>query len=189
MRHACAAALLALVGCGSDEPRPTTIKVGACDGTETVVANELGVHMPVGTDIMWSTNPPVTGPHFPIWGAWDREYAELARGHWVHNLEHGGIVLLHNCPGGCPDVVEQLRQVVRDFDTDIACQAPVRNRFLITGDPLLPPGIQVAALSWRTMWTAGCFDPYVNTFAAAHYNEAPEDLCVDGANLSGTMIE
>jgi hypothetical protein len=184
-----ALATIALAGCGADDPSPTTIKVGACDGTETVVPNEQGIHVAGGTEIAWSTNPPVTGMHFQVWGAWDREYAMLPRGNYVHNLEHGGIVLLHNCPAGCPDVVEQLRQVVRDFDTDSTCAAPLRNRFIITGDPLLPEGIQVAALSWNNLWTAGCFDPHVNVFAAAHYNEAPEDLCVDGANFGGTMIE
>ncbi|MCW5808149.1 MAG: DUF3105 domain-containing protein [Deltaproteobacteria bacterium] len=177
-----------LIACGTDEPSPATIKVGACDGTQTRVEDELGVHVPIGSAIEWSTNPPVTGPHFPIWAAWDREYTELPRGHYVHNLEHGGIVLAYNCPDGCPDVVEKLRTIVREFDADVLCNAPVRNRFVVTGDPLLPAGVQVAALSWDAMWTGGCFDPYVRTFAGTHYRRAPEDLCVDGANLGGTLI-
>lgn len=158
---------------------------------QTTVPLEAGIHMPVGTQIEWSTNPPVTGMHYPIWAAWDRDYATLERGYYVHNLEHGGIVFLYNCPqdGGCPDVVAQLDDVARGFSTDDACEAPVRNRMVVTADPLLPEGVQVAAAAWGVMYTASCFDPYVLTFARGHYNHAPEDLCNDGANLGGTFLD
>jgi hypothetical protein len=32
-------------------------------------------------------------------------------GYWVHNLEHGAVVLLYRCPDGCPDLVAQLREL------------------------------------------------------------------------------
>ncbi len=182
---------LLLAACGDDmqQTGPSTIMVGGCDGVQTTVDGEPGIHMPQGSEIVWSTNPPVTGAHYPVWAAWDRDYPMLERGFYVHNAEHGGIVLLYNCPAGCPDVVTQLEDVVRAAAVDAGCTAPVRNRMIVTSDPLLPDGVQVAAVAWRTLYTASCFDPYVQTFAKIHYNRAPEDLCNEGIGLGGTFIE
>jgi len=32
-------------------------------------------------------------------------------GNWVHNLEHGAVVILYNCPSGCPELVSQFNQL------------------------------------------------------------------------------
>ena len=101
---------------------------GHCNGMVDSVPSEEGIHVDPGTAIEWSTNPPVTGKHFPIWGAYDRSYAELERGFYLHNAEHGAIVFLYNCPDGCPDTVAALEDVVRGMPTDPICVAPVRNR-------------------------------------------------------------
>ena len=37
--------------------------------------------------------------------------AEHEDDHWVHNLEHGGIVYLYDCPGGCEAEETQLREM------------------------------------------------------------------------------
>lgn len=56
-------------------------------------------------------------------------------------------------------------------------------------DPLLPDGVQVAAVAWNHAYTASCYDPYVETFAREHYAKAPENFCSEGANVSsGTPI-
>ncbi|MFT3692002.1 MAG: DUF3105 domain-containing protein [Kofleriaceae bacterium] len=183
--------LATLVACASDPdtpvgPQPTG---DSCGGMTQSVPSEAAIHVAVGTDVQWSTNPPVTGEHYQIWGAYDRSYTALDRGYYLHDAEHGAIVLLYNCPDGCPDVVAQLEDVTRDLDDDPSCTAPVRNRSLVTGDPLLPDGIQVAAVAWDNLYTATCFDPYVKTFAHHHYGFGPEDLCADGANLGGTFID
>jgi len=60
---------------------------------------------------------------------------------------------------------------------------------IITSDPLLPPGVQVAAVAWDYAYTASCFDPYVGKFAKDHYAHAPENTCGDGATFGGTPIE
>lgn len=183
--------LATLAACASDPdvpvgPQPTG---DSCNGMTLVVPSEAGVHVAAGTDIQWSTNPPVTGMHYPIWGAYDRTYTQLPRGNWLHDAEHGAVVLLYNCPDGCPDVVAQLEAVVRDLDVDPGCTAPVRNRALVTGDPLLPAGVQVAAVAWDNSYTATCFDPYIERFAHNHYGLGPEDLCNDGADYGGTFID
>jgi len=183
------AALLLLLGaaCGDDNVQYPQM-VGECDGLLDVVSNGGGQHLVVGTPIEWSSNPPATGSHYPIWAGWDRHYLQLDRGYYVHNAEHGGIVLLYNCPAGCPDVVESLKAIVRNASPDPTCEGVVKNRMIVASDPLLPEGVQVAAVAWNTYYTASCFDPYVATFARVAYRHGPEDSCADGAPMSGSLI-
>jgi len=192
VRYAAAVRGLAIVvllaACGSSDDAPPPEDVGGCDGLVERVPSEPGVHMPVGTPISWSSNPPAIGAHYPTWAGWDRHYQGLDRGYYVHNLEHGGVVLLYNCPNGCQDVVDSLLDVVRTANPDDTCQGAVRHRLLVVADPLMPPEVQVAAVSWGQVYTASCFDPYVATFARTRYRHGPEDLCNDGDPMSGSLI-
>lgn len=180
---------IATAACGTDTPTMMTQPVGGCDGELTLLPNEPGLHVPVNSPVEWSTNPPATGMHYPVWAQWDREYEMLSRGFWVHNAEHGGIVLLYRCDAGCPDVVASLRASAKAMAVDSTCVTPLRNRVIITSDPLLPDGVQVAAVAWNRIYTASCLDPYIDTFARQSYNHAPEDLCAEGASLNGTFID
>jgi len=185
-------AILVLLGaCDSDEvmditdiPQP----VGACDGMLTNLSGRTGEHVPVGTRIEWTSNPPATGPHYPSWAGWNRHYQQLDRGYYVHNAEHGGIVLLYNCPAGCQDVVDSLLDVVRNATPDPTCTDLVRSRMIVAADPLLPPDVQVAAVAWDRVYTASCFDPFVAAFARQQYGNGPEDFCADGNPMTGVLI-
>jgi hypothetical protein len=177
-----------LVAACSDPPGRMTTNVGPCSGTLTIESDTSGPHVDTGSAIEWTNNPPTSGAHFPAWAAWDREYAMLDRGYYVHNAEHGGIVLSYRCDGGCPNVVEQLKTAARNMAADATCQGQITKRVIITADPLLPDGIQVAAVAWNHAYTATCYDAYVETFAREHYAKAPEDFCFDGINLGGTLI-
>jgi len=58
----------------------------------------------------YNSNPPTSGPHDPQpveWGVYD---SPIPKEKLVHNLEHGGMLILYNCPGGCPELVQQLQQ-------------------------------------------------------------------------------
>lgn len=178
---------LVLAACGDDHAIPPE-DVGGCDGLVESVPDEAGVHMPIGTLINWSSNPPAIGAHYPTWAGWDRHYQALDRAYYVHNLEHGGIVLLYNCPGGCQDVVDNLLDVVRGAKVDDTCEGAVHNRMLVVQDPLMPAEVQVAAVAWGQVYTASCFDPYIARFARTRYRRAPEDLCNDGVPMSGSLI-
>ena len=58
--------------------------------------------------VTYDHNPPTSGCHYnlgygtaPITaGAYDQV---IQPEYWVHNLEHGYVVVLYNCPAGCPD--------------------------------------------------------------------------------------
>jgi hypothetical protein len=144
--------------------------------------------MPVGSTIEWSTNPPATGPHYPSWAGWDRHYLNLPRGTWMHNAEHGGVIVLYNCPDGCQDVVDGLYEVARNAPTDASCVAPATKRIILAADPLLPEGVQVAAVAWNTFYTASCLDPYLQTFVDTHFRHGPEDTCAEGIPAGGALI-
>lgn len=181
------AVLFVLAACSSDDA-PLPEDFGECEGLVEGLRPEAGIHMPVGTPISWSSNPPAIGAHYPTWAGWDRHYQQLDRGYYVHNLEHGGVVLLYNCPTGCPEVIESLLDLARNAAPDPTCAAPVRNRIIVAADPLMPPTVQVAAVAWGQVYTASCFDPYVGTFMRRRYRHGTEDTCADGNPMSGALI-
>jgi hypothetical protein len=65
-------------------------------------------HVEQGTPITYPEYPPASGPHWPRWAPWGVYAEPVPEEMFVHNLEHGGIVILFKCPGPCPDVLRQL---------------------------------------------------------------------------------
>jgi len=146
------------------------------------------IHVPIGTVIEWNSNPPSSGPHFPIWAAYQAYTTPVPRGYYLHNEEHGAIVLLYNCalaaPGGldCDTIQSQLQQVSDALPDDPFCldhDAGLRVRTVITPDPLLD--VPVAAAAWGWTYKAQCFDlQTLVAFARAHYAQGREDFCNNG---------
>ncbi len=142
-------------------------------------------HLDRGASARYSSCPPASGPHYsdpdgPIPARYyGKDDAALPQG-WIHNLEHGGIVILYRCAdGACDDSAEQqLRQLVRDFPPSPVCglpagdKAPVVARF----DDMATP---FAALIWDrillldTLDTAKILDFY-NRYAE---RTNPEPQC------------
>jgi hypothetical protein len=180
---------LTLLGCvEAGGPEPHTLD-GPCHAVVTDVPIEDSPHLEVGTPIEWTSNPPASGPHFPVWARWEHRYSELSRAFWLHNAEHGGIVLLHRCTD-CPDVIADLTATIASLPDDPHCVAPIRTRTLIAHDPLLPPAVAIAAVAWGTHYTASCVDDTVATFARDHIGRAGENTCADGLGAgTGVPIE
>ncbi|HWH36528.1 MAG TPA: DUF3105 domain-containing protein [Candidatus Limnocylindrales bacterium] len=72
-------------------------------------ATDLGrLHVPTGQPVTYAYCPPASGPHYnsgqpnpaPMQPAVYPPAQERSPGYWVHNLEHGYIVLLYRCPSG-----------------------------------------------------------------------------------------
>jgi hypothetical protein len=173
--------------CG-DEPAPAG--AGPCQVRLLAEAPRPGRHVAAGSPIEFATNPPMSGTHFDVWAAWDRAYdPPLARGYWLHNAEHGGVVFLYNCPGGCDDQVAALRALIAGLPDDPRCAAPVRHRVLLTADPELPPEVRVAAVAWGGAHTAVCVDEAaMRAFHDAHAAQTAENICTQGLLLPGTSL-
>ena len=129
--------------------------------------SEGSAHLPLEMELEWEANPPHSGPHWPMWATWGEHDSTLEREYWIHNLEHGGIVLSYRCAGGCEAEVDVLRAVM-EMRPDL--------RILITPDPELPSD-GFAAISWT--WVHGFETPDLDEllcFVDQHENHAPEDV-------------
>lgn len=171
---------------GDERARPTApivINAGACKATISAPPLLPASHVPIGTDVTYNSNPPASGPHYPLWAAF-REYEQpVDRRYYVHDLEHGAVVLAYKCKSAaeCPAMVEGFRKVIANIKTDPLCDSPVRVRYILTPDPLL--STQVAIAAWGFTYTADCLDvPTLSAFANDNYGRAPEDFCSDGVS-------
>lgn len=169
----------ALCACGSEGSSQPMPQPASCPVETQAWPSEGQQHAAEGTPLTFGSNPPSSGTHYPVWGRWGQHAEVLERGYYVHNLEHGGIVLLYRCDGPCADVVAGLKAVMEARATDPACDPAVRTRILITQDPLLD--VPVAATAWGNTYRAQCVDaPSLTAFINAHYDQAPESLCAQG---------
>jgi hypothetical protein len=135
-------------------------------------------HVDQGTELTWPSNPPSSGAHYPTHASWAMEYPiVIPRGNYLHNEEHGGVVLLYNCPTGCTDVADGLAAIGQALPQDPACAAEgVNAKWLVTSDPYLPGSVQVAAAAWGWTFTASCLDAgRVTAFATARYSMGGPD--------------
>jgi hypothetical protein len=140
-------------------------------------------HVPIPSNINWNSNPPSSGPHYPYWAAYQAYTEPVPRGYYVHDLEHGAIVLLYNCAtSSCTDTVAALQSVSDSLPDDPLCTQlgeGVRVRTVITPDPLID--VPVAAAAWGWVYKAQCVDlPTLKAFALDHYAHSPEDFCTNG---------
>ena len=168
------AVAIALTACsGSSGPSGPEPPTGAPVGT--AVPNEGWVHVAEGSAITYHHNPPASGPHYPVWLRYEEYATAQARGYWVHNLEHGGIVFLYR-PDAPAASVSALRDTFRGLPDDPQCGHP---RALLTPDPLMPRPVAVVAADWflegDTLETQT-----VRDFVSQHRNHAPENICTDG---------
>ncbi|AKT40702.1 DUF3105 domain-containing protein [Chondromyces crocatus] len=208
---------LSLAGCGDDaDPTPNGTTSTVPEGAEietlspgaqplpgeseckVVIARKIPVesanHLDECSSLEFAANPPSSGDHWPRWAAFRRYTVPVAREMYVHNQEHGGVVLSYRCSGACPSVVAMLEQVMDDYPDDVFCSMNipvVRNRLLLTPDPKLPTTI--AASAWGATYTATCLDPTsLAAFVAEVYGKGPELTCFDGVDVAesgGTLPE
>ena len=141
-----------------------------------------GEHKAQGSVITYAHNPPMSGPNYEMWAKYQRYTETLARPHWVHNLRHGGIVLVYR-PDAPADTVDILAQALDQVPapTD-APDEPVCPRMgIMTPDPQLEDTYAVLAHGW--MMTSNCTPKLadVAAFANRHVFRAPEKTCGDGA--------
>jgi hypothetical protein len=73
------------------------------------VPDEGRYHINAGETAQYKHYPPSSGLHYGRildWGIYDRD---VPPEFWVHNLEHGGIVVLYNCSADCQDLQTALK--------------------------------------------------------------------------------
>jgi hypothetical protein len=149
------APLLALlvVACGGAEP--------LCPGKVESFPSPSGQH--TKNDVHYVDAPPVGGLHHACWADFGVHSEEVPDERWVHNLEHGAIVLLHNCPEGCDRDIADLEDLALDLGPWT----------LVSPYERLPGPF--AALAWGHRLLMDCYDPaQIEEFYAAHVDQGPE---------------
>ena len=103
----------------------------------------------------YNSSPPSHGPHCGTWGHYATYGAArpLPACNFLHNLEHGAIVLLYNCPGGCPEITDVLEGIMAAPPDDPDC---IASRLVLT--PYEEMDAKVAAAAWGYTWTSDCMD-------------------------------
>lgn len=165
----CAPAFALAIACGDDaspsRPPPADAGCTECGGCSEAVPVRSFLHV-VGP-IEYADSPPASGDHDPCWARWGvHESVVLAR-NWVHNLEHGGVVFLYDCPDGCEDEVAELRALVE-----------ANPRTLLTRYPELPT--RFAAVSWGHRLLSDCADRSAfQSFYDSHFDRGRESIGSD----------
>lgn len=190
---ACALLLLpATVGCGggsggSTEPADGGGCVGSSSSDGSTCSTRITQYPPVASphvdlcsDVTYGSNPPTSGPHYPTWAAYTTFDFAVPPGFWVHDLEHGGVVVTYNCPDGCADDVASLQAFLDARPADPLCDPPVHARIVVTPDPDLDA--RFAASAWGWALESDHFDlDALGAFLDAHYGHAPENTCANGS--------
>lgn len=143
-------------------------------------------HVAGGAFVQYLHCPPASGRHYSGAGIgpiraqlYGPEEKTIPQG-WIHNLEHGGLVLLYKCPGEACDAAGQaaLEQLYREFPPSPLCGfergqvSPVITRF----DDMAWP---YAALVWDVVLPLEAFDrqAVLDFYAAYAERFNPEPLC------------
>jgi len=109
--------------------------------------------------------PPLRGDHRPNWAIFG-EYLYLPEQRWLHNLEHGSIILLyHPCANG--ELIEKMRNLVT------SCLY----RHIITPYNKLKKDHPVALVAWGAKLELNTYDENsALNFITNHAKIAPENL-------------
>lgn len=135
--------VVALVGVGVTVFMGATAPAYACSTVDTVqpaASGELGqvqpdqgqAHIQAGDRVTYPVCPPASGKHASRVGFGPLEpnvYGpddDSAPGGWIHNLEHGGLVLLYSCEkGACDDeALAALQAFDQGFPSSAVCSIP-----------------------------------------------------------------
>jgi hypothetical protein len=138
------------------------------------------LHVDPPTKIQYDHDPPTSGCHYnlaapnpaPIQpGVYGQE---IAAEYWVHNLEHGYVAVLYNCPQGCPDDVQKLIAWRKGLGPDPAGNGQIPYAKVIVL-PWHTMSVKFAAVSWD--WYQG-FDSLdiskIQAFYDNHVGHSPE---------------
>jgi hypothetical protein len=85
----------------------------------------------------------------------------------VHNLEHGEIMVQHDCPDGCQDMISKLETIVRSYPKKVIL-APYPGLFEQTKHKL-------ALTAWgKVVYLDAADEAYIRRFIAQNKDKAPE---------------
>ncbi len=152
------------------------------------VTNDMGrLHVATGTKVTYEYCPPSSGSHYndgnngPIpTHFYSKDEATVPQG-WVHNLEHGMMVVLYRCPEGCdPAAQDALGAVQGQLPNSPLCGFPPTDTVVVTRFDQLPTPYAVAV--WGRIYFMNTLDVgAVTTFWEQSADRGPEPQCQNAA--------
>lgn len=138
----------------------------------TRMPDEGRTHVPDTTTPQYHNYPPTSGPHYDAPAAWGSIDATLPEGRFVHNLEHGGIVILYKCADNCEAVKASVAQVYNQMPAE-----PQFHEVKVVATPYSRMDHPFAVLAWDYLHEMDTLDVrYVREFYDAHVDKGPEDI-------------
>lgn len=133
---------------------------------------EKAGHVAEGSQVAYGTRPPTSGAHYP---AWYPTYGVVEQpvppGTWLHNLEHGAVVLLYNCPEACPELVAQIRELYASLPPGRNARRGTR----LLAVPYTDMDRKIAVVAWGYLLELDDFDAdQIRRFYEARIDRGPE---------------
>jgi Protein of unknown function (DUF3105) len=149
---------------------PASVTPGAVPAAvgEAQLPIEPGTHIPAGERGRWQHDPPSSGQHWPSPARWGLASAAYPPELWVHNLEHGGVVVLFRDAAGSPAARSFVQRAPREtrFGEQKVLDAPY---------PALQHAFALVAWGWL-LYLDAWDDVRALEFYAAHVDQGPEDI-------------
>lgn len=137
-------------------------------------------HITPGTSWNYKFYPPTSGPHWLVPGSAPAPWQTvdtLQEGQFVHNEEHGGIVILYNCPSG--DACSTLKNQLENYVKNLAPLEPNFNEVKIVMTPY-STGMgshKIALVAWHYVMFLDSYDQNAITqFYENHVDQGPEQI-------------
>lgn len=134
-------------------------------------------HEVEGTKIDYDYCPPASGSHYNISGRapLTRQFyppsTSLVPGNWIHNLEHGYVVLLYRGEPSA-EIQQQLQEIMAEADV-VATQCGYSKVIAARFDDM-DPGVNFAALAWDRELLLAEFDKEQLLTFANQWQDSPQ---------------
>jgi hypothetical protein len=118
-------------------------------GVEASSEGGVGRHVSEGRDLPQRNRPPSSGIHYGSSSRYTVSATPIPPGNWIHNLEHGGVVILYRCDDqqACGEAASRVRTEVSDVARDGAF-----GQVKILGSPYQEIETPFTAVAWgRTL--------------------------------------
>ncbi len=97
------------------EPAPESEAAIAAVSERYSVPLEGAQHVDEGVIVARDHYPPSSGDHYANPSNYGVFEEPVPEGAWIHNLEHGGIVVLYPCDADCGDRADEIRKLYRSL--------------------------------------------------------------------------
>jgi hypothetical protein len=149
-------------------PQPSSTAIPAQD---IAVPDEGREHVEEGTQVTYKHIPPASGPHYPVTLQYGLYEQDVPEGYWIHNLEHGAIVILYKCSQPCPDLVKSLGDMLDSFPL-----TKWNNRKIVIA-AYGKMDVPLMAVAWDVQMPLDQFNPQaLIDFYTRHVDQGPENV-------------